>query len=196
MTKGRAMWRGGKALMLALGVVVALASLAGCAQPARQNQRPAPTPKVVRIAASWARSYGDLKSLKHDADIAVAGTIASVAGTSSDAVGVVATDFVFSINRSIFNPHGQALGATITLHQTGGIVGDTRYEMEDDPLFQPGEQLVLFLHQYSAGHYYVIGGPTGRFEVRDGVVQPATSASFQLTQSTSLDAFVTMIQQA
>jgi hypothetical protein len=148
------------------------------------------------MAASWAHSYRDLKSLKRDADIAVAGTITSVAGTSSDTVGVVATDFVFSINQSIFNPHGQALGATITIHQTGGIVGNTRYEMEDDPLFQTGEQVVLFLHEYSVGHYNVIGGPTGRFEVRNGVVQPVTGGGVQLASSTSLDAFVMMIQQA
>ncbi|WIG59519.1 MAG: hypothetical protein OJF49_002266 [Ktedonobacterales bacterium] len=197
MAKGGTMRRGGR--VSALVWVMALASLAGCAQMTQQTQQPTlNTPKVVYIAASWAQSYRDVKSLKRDADIAVAGTIASMAGTSGDAVGVVATDFVFSISRAIYNPHGQTLGATITLHQTGDTISNTPYpyEMEDDPLFQPGEQLVLFLHEYSAGHYYVIGGPTGRFEVRSGVVLPATGAGVQLAPSTSLDAFVTMIQQA
>lgn len=60
------------------------------------------------------------------------------------------------------------------LHQTGINVNDKIVEIDDDPLFNVGEESVLFLHQYEPGKFFVLSGPFGRFTVEKGVVRAAS----------------------
>jgi hypothetical protein len=74
---------------------------------------------------------------------------------------VPTTDFAFAIQQMIYDPHQMGIGKNLIIHQTGGIVNSQQAEVGDDPLFRVGERAILFLHQFSPGHFYVEGGPSG-----------------------------------
>ena len=81
------------------------------------------------------------------------------------------------------------VGSTIVLHQEGGVVNGTLYQADDDPLFQIGEQTIIFLRQYSPGHFFVLGGPSGRFRVNGNSVTPISSDGMPLPGGTTLSSF-------
>jgi hypothetical protein len=111
--------------------------------------------------------YGDVPSLRADADLVALGEIIGCPSAESHqtAVGAVYfTDFSFQIESVLY---GAASQSAIVIHQTGGIVGGGTVEFMDDPLMQPGDQYVLFLREARPGLYYVLGGPQGRFVVHD-----------------------------
>lgn len=149
--------------------------------------------------ASWARGFDTLKRAKYASDGVVLGTITARAQVQRDKVGIVYTDFAFHIDRVMWDPHHKLGSPNIMLHQTGGVINTTRFEIDDDPLFQIGEQAILFLVVYSPGHAYVNGGPTGRFLVQHGVVRPRDSQSgmaIYIGHPVSESAFLTEIQNA
>ncbi len=153
-------------------------------------------PTVVHLDASWAKGYSSVGALKQDADLAVDGTIVRTVAVTKDNTGLVFTDFALSVQAVAFNPRKAVVSKDkeIVIHQTGGTVGNTRYEVRDDPLFKVGDHAVLFLQQYSADHYFVIGGPTGRFTVKDGFVYPMSHDGVKFTGPTTEDEFLTRIR--
>jgi len=53
------------------------------------------------------------------------------------------------MNRHIPRTVAAGTPATLTIHQTGGVVNGEQYQFEDDPLFKVGEKCVLFLREYA-----------------------------------------------
>jgi hypothetical protein len=176
-------------------LVLSLLVLAGCSS-SQQPQSGTGVQKVL-LDASWAKLYHSFTDLKHDADLIVQGTVTQVLQTESptDATPYPATDFLFTVSQVLQDPANRLQGTTLTLHQTGGMVDNTLYEVDDDPLFQPGEQSVLFLHEYQPGSYYVIGGPSGRFVIQNGTVQPINDEGVPYTGG-SLNSFFTQVQSS
>lgn len=173
---------------LAVGIVLlgACIGLGGCGDQGSSS---------TGIAASWAVGYHDLASLKKASDVAVAGSIAGIAGQTANGQ-IPFTDFTFAIQQVIYDPHQMATGKTLLIHQTGGIVNGQTVSISDDPLFKVGEHDVLFLHQYSPGHFFVEGGPSGRFVVRNGLVSPISGEGVKLSGSVTEADFIAQIQQA
>jgi len=155
-----------------------------------------PTMETVAMGASWAHWYRDTRVLKQASDVVVMGTVAGAGRITASTAepGIVLTDYPFTIDTVVSDPQHRLQGATITIRQTGGIVGTTRYLVEGDPLFEPNERAVLFLHEFGPGQYYVEGGPSGRFVVQNGLVRPVASDGVQLTAPMSEAAFVDSIR--
>jgi hypothetical protein len=136
-------------------------------------------PGRVLMDMSWAHSYSSLKDLRQNSDVVAAGHFSRVIGTTVDNKKIPFTDFEFTVDTVIrSNDTALSSGGTVVVHQTGAKQSGTVYESTDDPLFTVGENAVLFLHRYAAGHYYLIGGPTGRFgfEGKTGVVKRSANA--------------------
>jgi hypothetical protein len=55
--------------------------------------------------------------------------------------------------------------------------------------------MVLFLHEYKPGYFYVIGGPGGRFHVQNMMVSHLHDEGFQF-QTMPLADFITQVRQA
>lgn len=175
---------------LLIGFVIGSAALvSGCASSGGPV-------KTVKISSAWAVMYNDFKSLKQGSDVAVAGSISKVANVTQQNRMTVSTDFVFHISQVILDPGQQVQGSSLTVHQIGGIIGDTRYEVEDDPLFQIGEQLILFLREGIPDIYYVAGGPSGRFEVRNHMVTPVNDEGIQFSAPMTEADFIAAVQSA
>ena len=145
-------------------------------------------PKVVSMDASWAEYYKSMSALKAHTDVAVEGTITKATfDPRASATATPFTDFQFTVESTYFDPHSRIAAtaskpAVLTIHQTGGTVNGTTYQVDDDPLFQIGQKYVLFLREYSPGHYTVVGGPTGRFAVAaSGAVTPIVSNGVKFT---------------
>lgn len=181
--------------ILALGLALCVGSvISGCAQSS-QTQGAQTQGSVVYLDASWPRAYHDLGSLKKDSDIAVAGSITGIANQTVDQ-NIPYTDFTFQVSQTIVDPKHLVTGSTITIHQTGGVLNKQQFEVKDDPLFHVGEQAVLFLHEYSPGKYFVVGGPTGRFAVLNGLVNAMSPQGVQLAKPVPEATFATQIQQS
>ncbi len=181
-----------------------LVLLAGCGVNAGAFQTGGVPAQRCSIEVSWAKGYHSLAELKHapELDLAVQGKITAVTATT-DHEPDVSTDFTFTITSVLLAAHQHPKGlvsrdgepaqtSSLTIHQ-GGSEG---CQVSDDPLFQIGDEAILFLHQFSPGHYYVIGGPSGRFVVRDGLVQPINDEGVKLSSSTTEEQFDAMVQQA
>jgi len=140
--------------------------------------------------------YTDLQSLKSASDAVVSGKVSKAHATvRSGKPGYPTTDYEFTVSKVVWNSSGTDITSPVLLHQTGGVLDGTQYAVDDDPNFTIGEQDVLFLHEYTSGHFYVVGGPTGRFRVTDGMVSPMNDEGIQLPR-TALDDFYTQIAQA
>lgn len=138
-------------------------------------------PQTVYLSTSWVRLYHDIGSLKADADLVVSGQITSEQSAINESPP--ATDFTFVVDKLISIRHGESIqaGSRITVHQTGGVVNGQTFVVRDDPRFQMKEKDILFLHQYAAGKYFVLGGPSGRFQIgTDGLVRPVNDEGVAL----------------
>lgn len=166
-------------------LVAAVAVIVGCNGSGQRSPTLEPAAEVptvvspqaeqyIPLQTSWARSYDDLRALKRDADVVIVGTVTSGAANADPSVGsssttpLIFTDFVVTVQDVLKGTASPA--TTVTIHQTGGTYGNITMEVGDDPLFQLGDQYVLFLREdtRSKGSFAVIGGPAGRFGVRSG----------------------------
>ncbi len=175
--------------------------LAGCGQNADASQPLTSTGGVgatnCDIQVSWALGYRSLKELKQarELDLAVQGTFTALQSTQGQfSSGDLSTEFSFVPNKVLLDPQ-QLSQAEITIHQTGGRSNNTLHQVCGDPLFQIGEEAILFLRQFSPGQYLVIGGPSGRFAVRKGFVQPNNDEGVKLPANLTEQQFYTMLQQ-
>jgi hypothetical protein len=137
------------------------------------------------IQVTWAHLYHDLPSLKRASDVAVVSDVCGIADQGLEGgTKTPYTEFSVTVQSVLFahGPTQDLSGNTLTPHSTFILhqLGGTSYrqqqpvhmEVADDPLFTVGDQVLLFLHQYSPGHYFVEGGPSGRFSVVNGLVSP------------------------
>lgn len=182
-----------KWLILAL-IICGVIVMSGCSQ-AQTPQTTKGTLTIHQADASWAEWYTDIKSLKHHSDLAVVGSIAGVSKMTGNPP-LVYTQFIFHISRTIWNPKHLATSGQVIVNQTGGIVGNDLYEIRDDPLFQQGEAMILFLRSNTPGLFFVAGGPSGRFELHNGMVTPITDEGVKFAAPMSEGDFITAVEQA
>ena len=153
-------------------------------------------PVTTHLSVSWAVEYRDLGSLKKASDLVVNGAITGVAASTTNR-GIPFTDFNVTEISVIYDPRSRGVVTSLVLHQTGGTVNGQMLQVDDDPLFQVGDNVILFLHEFSPGHFYVVGGPTGRFVVdNSGTVHAINGEGVAVATSTSKAQFVQEIQQA
>jgi hypothetical protein len=134
-----------------------------------------PSQRHVTLSPSWAAEYQSLSALAQNADLAVQGEVERTIRVTTDEHQIPYTDSGFTVQRILLRPRSGspvAVGTTLDIHQTGAASSHVITEVDDDPLFRVGDQAVLFLHEYSPGKYFVIGGPTGRFSIVNGAVKP------------------------
>lgn len=140
---------------------------------------PCPTDGLrTAIAGSYAAAFPatlhDLKALSAvAADVTIVGATGQWLQRDTSGTKVVAVYTVYSA-RVVHGLKGIADGALLSVIQIGGYYQCSDWSMRGDPLFQPGEQDVLFLTQSdSQGRYGIVQDTVGRFIVApDGTVGP------------------------
>lgn len=180
------------AALIMLFVVI----LSGCTASGGQNTNIHPT--VVKMDASWHMRYANAQSAKQDpaVNLIMAGTVTSLQASQKQGP-LVTTDAIFTITRIAWNPQKLNVGSAIAVRTLGGTIGNTRYEVDDLPMYQVGEHEILFLHVDSAtGIAEALGGPSGRLLVQNGIVKPLNSEGMDVPPNTSEDTFLSSIPSA
>jgi hypothetical protein len=138
--------------------------------------RLSPNPNVTIVEVSRARGYNSLKEL-----VTSPYTNAIVRGVVIDAKsyrekpqeptrgpGLIFTDYLLEVQLVVKG--SLKVSDVITIHQTGGAVDGETMIVRDDPPLCVGDTLILFLHEYEPGKYYIEAGPQGRFVIQNGLV--------------------------
>jgi len=125
--------------------------------------------QVSLCTASWVNKYYSIDHLSDSADLVVVGTVSSSTPYKwRDAHhSILFTDFHFTVDSVL---KGDPDAKEILIRQTGGKVSCKTSYIIDDPLFTKRTKMVLFLREYAPNCYSVLGGPQGRFIVRNGKV--------------------------
>jgi hypothetical protein len=162
---------------------------------ARTAPSVAATPQKVVMEASWAEYYDSVASLKAHGDLAVVGTVSTIAPTVQPERGPVFSMVRLTVERTLWTRSSStATPATVTFEETGGTYNGVTFEIEDDPLYNVGDRVVMFFTEYSPGKYRVTGGPTGRFTVAGNSVVPMVKDGVQLEPGATESAFLATIQ--
>jgi hypothetical protein len=157
----------------------------------RRATSAAAPPQKVMMAASWAEYYTSIAELKAHGDLAVVGTVSTIAPTVQPDRGPAYSMVTLSVERTLWTRASTtATPATVTFKETGGTYDGVTYEIEDDPLYNVGDRVVMFFTEYSPGQYRVTGGPTGRFTVSGSRIVPTVKDGVQVVAGTSESAFV------
>jgi hypothetical protein len=154
--------------------------------------------QTVTMHASWAQYYTSFKDLKSHADFAVSGSITQIGAAVQPGDGsMVYSDVTLTVHKVLWNEHPQkSVPSIVHFHENGGTYNGKTYILDDDPMYQTGQQVVLFFTEYSSGQYRVTGGPTGRFLVENNQVKPVVPNGVQLSPNTSVDTFARSVNVA
>lgn len=182
-------------------IFIALASLlitvlSGCSNVSGQSTQTPST--IVHIDASWHMRYANVRDAKQDPDInlIIAGTVTGLNPTQKEG-SLVTTDAMFHVTHVAWNPHRLPVGSTLLVSALGGTVGNVVYEVDDFPMYQIGEQEILFLHFDSAtGKAATLGGPSGRLRVQNGIVKPLNDEGMTVPANMDENTFLASIPSA
>lgn len=125
-----------------------------------------------------------LEDLARKADTIVVGTVTRQESAWDSHHTAIYTDITVTAERVIVG----APGAEVTFRIAGGIVGGMGMSTSNDPVFQDGERVIVFLDT-TAMPGSVVGMQQGKFTVRDNTV---TSAG----QTVALEDFLDAIRAA
>ena len=128
-------------------VLATAALVTACSGKARQSSAGS---RTVLMPASWADGYPTLAAMKEHAEVVVRGGVTAISGHGE------------------FNNAGTTRDPTKTAPATYTDSDGAIEVVEDDPLLEVGDHDVLFLRQFSPGHFFVMGGPARRFPISNG----------------------------
>jgi len=107
-----------------------------------------------------------LEQLAAEADTIVLGTVTSQASAWNAQHTAIYTDVTVAVEEVIKGTPG----AEVTFRVAGGIVGDIGMRTSNDPVFQKGERVILFLDTREVPAR-IVGLHQGKYPVRDGTVK-------------------------
>lgn len=122
--------------------------------------------QITYISCSWTYGYSDVQELTRNSDVIAYIEVDSPVETKGGMVP--ATYFDVTVTDGIY---GCTEGDVLRIYMTGGMDQNGDYLVVDvDPLMKKGQEFLIFAVRNSTGTYTVLGGPQGRFEYRDGLL--------------------------
>jgi hypothetical protein len=106
-----------------------------------------------------------LEQLSQEADLIVLGTVTEQVSDWNDQRTAIHTDVTVAVEEAIKGSPGEE----VTFRVAGGIVGDTGMRTSTDPVFQEGEQVIVFLNT-EVVPARVAGHLQGKYPVQNGTV--------------------------
>ena len=127
---------------------------------------------VLVVGVGLVPGFGDaamvklsLPQLTSQADVIVRGTVTSQASAWNAQRTAIYTDVTVAVEEAVKG----SPAATVTFRIAGGVVGDVGMRTSNDPVFQDGEQVIVFLSTQGAAGA-VVGLRQGKYTVRGGTV--------------------------
>ena len=133
----------------------------------------------------------DVSDLWCEADVVLIGDVLNIT-THQGEEGFIYRNVVVEVERYNKNPLNLSC---VDIHVLGGVIGDIGHWVEDQPEFEVGETVLVFLRHHPEEHpnypaegYHVVGGPMGKYTVADGVATNIAGDKLELTDSLGLPA--------
>ena len=125
-----------------------------------------------------------LEELSQEADTIVIGTVTTQLSTWDDQHTAIDTDVTVTIEASVKG----AQGVDVTFRIAGGIVGDVGMRTSNDPVFQNGDRVVIFLDTAHVP-FRIVGHHQGAFKISNGMVT-------RQGHRVAVDEFITAVRDA
>jgi hypothetical protein len=133
----------------------------------------------------------DVSDLWCEADVVLIGDVLNITTHQGDK-GTIYRNVVVEVKRYNKNPLNMS---QVNIHVLGGAIGNIAQGVEDQPEFNVGETVLVFLAHHTAeppyhqeDGYHVVNGPQGKFTVADGVATNIAGDRLELTGSLGLPA--------
>ena len=123
--------------------------------------------KKSYIHASWVYNYGDIEGLTHASDVIALVKVISISKEYVDQ-GTPFTEFKVKVITPVLNTKKDDF---LIIRMTGGPYRDVLYEMDDAPLLNIGEELMIFCKENTVGtlpSYTLLSGAQGRLYYSNG----------------------------
>lgn len=130
---------------------------------------------VAALAAACAAAASALmvamttEDLVSHASLVVVGTVENVTSYPPDGAGMIYSEAKVRVNDTVVGATSEEL---VTVRYMGGEYGDLAVAVEDQPIFDPGEDVVVFLSPATGGSYECPDGVQSKYAVVDGTVLP------------------------
>lgn len=137
------------------------------------NTGPVMKPSLVTgVADSRALNFESIPAMAAASDLVAQVTVEDVSpGTTSS----TEADYRLRIEKVLVNRTGRTIDDRISDHELGHPAARGVW-VEDSVIFQPGQQLILFLRQYAKGKFTTITGEQSAYVVHDGQVDSPWTA--------------------
>lgn len=156
--------------------------------------------QTTYLSASWEYNYKDVKEISNASDLIALVKVDGVEDTFVDQ-NVPYTEFKVDVVNPVYNTNE---GDNLTILMTGGEIKGRVTELQDDPLLQSGDEILIFCKQNTDGTYRILSGPQGRLVYNDGKlnslnvsnarVKAANSASNINIQNVDADMLISQIK--
>ena len=93
------------------------------------------------------------------------GTVTTQLSTWNDQLTAIDTDVTVTIEANLKGSRG----VDVTFRIAGGIVGDVGMRTSNDPVFQSGDRVIIFLDTARVP-FRIVGQHQGAFKISDGMV--------------------------
>jgi hypothetical protein len=110
------------------------------------------------------------EDLVSHASLVVVGTVENVKSYPPDGAGMIYSEAKVRVGDAVVGATAEGI---VTVRYMGGEYGDLGVVVEDQPTFDPGEDVVLFLAPATGGSYVCPDGVQSKYAVVDGTVLPA-----------------------
>ncbi len=123
---------------------------------------------LAGVAAAAVGRPATVEQLAREADAVVRGRVAGMAsGWAADGRHVV-TRVTLRVSKVLRG----AAGGEVVLEVAGGVAGGFGQRVDAAPVFEPGEEAVVFLRRVAGGRWLVHGMAQGKFRVAGGEATP------------------------
>jgi hypothetical protein len=126
--------------------------------------------ETVRMTADWVQTYSSVEAMAKDTEYIIIGKlIDSYVWEYPKEYKHVPLLFTYYKVEVLSEIKGE-MENVISVYVDGGVQNGKEYIIEDSPLLNVGDTMILFLMNGSNEDYTTVGGPQGRFKVIDGIV--------------------------
>jgi hypothetical protein len=133
----------------------------------------------------------DISDLWCEADVVLIGDVLNIT-THQGEEGFIYRNVVVEVERYNKKPLNQSC---VDVHVLGGVIGDIGQWVEDQPEFEVGETVLVFLTHHTAeppyhqeDGYHVVNGSQGKFTIADMVATNIAGETLELTDSLGMPA--------
>jgi hypothetical protein len=139
--------------------------------------------QTTYLSASWEYNYKDVKEISNASDLIALVKVDGVKDTSVDQ-NVPYSEFKVDVVNPVYNTNK---GDNLTILMTGGEIKGRVTELQDDPLLQSGDEILIFCKRNTDGTYRILSGPQGRLVYNDGKLNSlnVSNARVRATNSAS-----------